>query len=114
MISALVGDICSSIVKVPREVITTKLQTSHAQISAWTVVRDVLRKDGPAGLFKGYFSVALRDSPYMIILFTSYEKLKQNFDHRFLFSMRFDVLDIQHCTGDFQDLWRVLQQHRLT
>ncbi|KAI7856195.1 mitochondrial carrier domain-containing protein [Circinella umbellata] len=77
-LSAVIGDLASSVIKVPREVITTKLQTDHyAGLStASYVVRQTLLEEGPRGLFKGFWAIAARDSPFMVILLVSYENFK--------------------------------------
>ncbi|KAJ3099304.1 hypothetical protein HDU97_003278 [Phlyctochytrium planicorne] len=83
-ISAVVGDLASSIVKVPREVITSRLQTSSG-VGPKQVVESILRTQGPMGLFQGFWSTTARDAPFMIILFCTYESFKQ-YQHRFVIS----------------------------
>ncbi|KAI8371725.1 mitochondrial carrier domain-containing protein [Radiomyces spectabilis] len=94
-LSAVVGDLASSVIKVPREVVTAKLQTdyyssmtSNGRATAGFVVRQTLLEEGPRGLFKGFWAIAARDSPFMIILLVSYENFKA-FHHR---SVREDLL----------------------
>ena len=36
----------------------------------------ILRRDGPLGLYRGYVSTALRDIPFMIVMFSVYENVK--------------------------------------
>ncbi|KAG0163590.1 S-adenosylmethionine transporter [Apophysomyces sp. BC1034] len=83
-LSAVLGDLASSVIKVPREVITAKLQTDHYGQHgqrAGFVVRQTLLEEGPRGLFKGFWAIAARDSPFMVILLVSYENFKA-FHHR--------------------------------
>ncbi|KAI8335491.1 mitochondrial carrier domain-containing protein [Chlamydoabsidia padenii] len=83
-LSAVLGDLASSVIKVPREVITAKLQTDHygaGRATAAHVVRQTLKEEGPKGLFKGFWPIAARDLPFMIILLVSYENFKA-FHHR--------------------------------
>ncbi|KAF9428689.1 hypothetical protein BGZ94_001434 [Podila epigama] len=83
-ISAIIGDLASSVIKVPREVITSRLQTgyynqlssSNNNINAGFVFRAVLREEGVRGLFRGFWSTTARDCPFMVILFTTYENFK--------------------------------------
>jgi solute carrier family 25 S-adenosylmethionine transporter 26 len=85
-IAACVGDTASSIVKVPREVITARLQSGmDAEVlknskegATIQTLKLVLREQGISGLFRGFWSTTLRDWPFMIILFTTYESFKQN------------------------------------
>ncbi|KAI8096536.1 mitochondrial carrier domain-containing protein [Halteromyces radiatus] len=90
-LSAVLGDLASSVIKVPREVITAKLQTDHYGVGRATtahVIRQTLIEEGPRGLFKGFWPIAGRDLPFMIILLVSYENFKA-FHHR---SVREDLL----------------------
>jgi hypothetical protein len=82
----------SSIVKVPREVITARLQSGMDQAiiaanpsssPAYLTLRTILNEQGPRGLFRGFWSTTARDWPFMVILFSTYESLKQN-HHRFV------------------------------
>ncbi|KAF9907503.1 hypothetical protein EC991_010884 [Linnemannia zychae] len=85
-ISAIIGDLASSVIKVPREVITSRLQTGYYNsiaeaggsnnINAGFVFRAVLREEGVRGLFRGFWSTTARDCPFMVILFTTYENFK--------------------------------------
>lgn len=45
------------------------------------MIRQTLLEEGPRGLFKGFWAIAARDSPFMIILLVSYENFKA-FHHR--------------------------------
>jgi hypothetical protein len=97
-LSAVLGDLASSVIKVPREVITAKLQTDHygaGRATAAHVVRQTLKEEGPKGLFKGFWPIAARDLPFMIILLVSYENFKA-FHHR---SVREDFLEKMKSTG---------------
>ncbi|CAO3590474.1 unnamed protein product [Absidia cylindrospora] len=83
-LSAVLGDLASSVIKVPREVITAKLQTDHYGAGRATtahVIRQTIKEEGPRGLFKGFWPIAARDLPFMIILLVSYENFKA-FHHR--------------------------------
>ncbi|KAG0340237.1 S-adenosylmethionine transporter [Podila humilis] len=83
-ISAIIGDLASSVIKVPREVITSRLQTGYYassvaaghNVNAGYVFRSVLREEGARGLFRGFWSTTARDCPFMVILFTTYENFK--------------------------------------
>ncbi|KAG0369283.1 mitochondrial carrier domain-containing protein [Gamsiella multidivaricata] len=84
-ISAIIGDLASSVIKVPREVITSRLQTGYyvnvpnapvGGVDAGYVFRAVLRDEGVRGLFRGFWSTTARDCPFMVILFTTYENFK--------------------------------------
>ena len=83
--------------KVPREVITARLQSgmdahelssTHTKSPALQTCKIVIREQGFKGLFRGFWSTTARDWPFMIILFTTYESFKQN-HHRFIPSSSF-------------------------
>jgi hypothetical protein len=75
-IAAICGDVASSVVKVPREVVTQRLQTGMYRSTAEAVGR-ILREEGFRGLFTGFWSTTSRDVPFMVVLFVSYEQFKQ-------------------------------------
>jgi hypothetical protein len=84
-LSACAGDTVSSIVKVPREVITQRLQSGvdskvlNTQYSPTAqTVKLIVKEQGMQGLFRGFWSTTFRDWPFMVILFTTYESFKQN------------------------------------
>lgn len=56
------------------------------------MVRQTLLEEGPRGLLKGFWAIAARDSPFMIILLVSYENFKA-FHRR---SVRKDLLERMH------------------
>ena len=75
--SAITGDLASSIVKVPREIITCRLQTGHYSKSTFSfALKSILKEEGIGGLFRGFWSTTARDWPFMMILFGSYETFK--------------------------------------
>jgi len=74
-ISAVSADFASSLAKLPREVITTRMQTTRST-STFSIVSQILQTAGPLGFFRGFVSTSLRDVPFMVILFTTYEQFK--------------------------------------
>jgi solute carrier family 25 (mitochondrial S-adenosylmethionine transporter), member 26 len=74
---ACVGDTVSSIVKVPREVITCRLQSGMGR-NAVSTAKSIVNEQGMLGLFRGFWSTTFRDWPFMIILFSSYESMKEH------------------------------------
>lgn len=75
--SAVAGDLASSVAKVPREIITTRLQTGLYGSSAVQVAQSILKAEGPQGLFRGFASTTARDAPFMVILFVTYENFRR-------------------------------------
>ncbi|KAJ3322238.1 S-adenosylmethionine transporter [Boothiomyces sp. JEL0866] len=81
-ISACAGDTVSSIVKVPREVVTARLQSGVDLKSlkggnpAVETMKMIVREQGVKGLFRGFWSTTARDWPFMVILFTTYDSFK--------------------------------------
>ncbi|KAI9349480.1 mitochondrial carrier domain-containing protein [Zopfochytrium polystomum] len=96
-VAAVIGDLASSIVKVPREVVTARLQTAKVAagekpMSSMQMVSSIVRQQGPLGLFRGFWSTTTRDAPFMVILFTTYEAFKQ-YQHHFVFGIPTDDED---------------------
>jgi solute carrier family 25 (mitochondrial S-adenosylmethionine transporter), member 26 len=75
VIAAVIGDFASSIVKVPREIVTSRLQTSKGSSTA-AITREIYSGQGLTGFFRGFWSTTARDCPFMVILFGSYESMK--------------------------------------
>lgn len=67
-LSAVAGDLASTIVKIPREVLTQNMQSGRYS-NTFHAVRDI----GLIGLFRGGVATELRDIPFMVILFTTYD-----------------------------------------
>lgn len=70
--------IASSMVRVPTEVVKTRMQTGEFQ-HAWTALRTILAKEGRRGIFAGYGSFLLRDLPFDAIEFVAYEQFKKGY-----------------------------------
>ena len=72
---AVIGDIASSVIKMPREVITQRIQTNMCKNTS-EVISDILRRRKLTEFFRGTTSTVMRDIPFMVTLFTCYDKLK--------------------------------------
>eukprot|EP00842_Homolaphlyctis_polyrhiza_P001901 jgi/Hompol1/2711/HPOL_003016-RA len=88
-IAAIAGDTVSSIVKVPREVVTARLQTGFfndliarnpSASPTWIAINSIVKREGIPGLFRGFWPITARDWPFMVILFSTYETLKMHHD----------------------------------
>ena len=75
--AAASAGLASSLVRVPTEVVKTRMQTGQFS-SARAALRHIVTKEGrlAAGLFAGFGSFLLRDLPFDAIEFASYEQLK--------------------------------------
>ena len=75
--AAASAGLASSLVRVPTEVVKTRMQTGQFS-SARAALRHIVAKEGrlAAGLFAGFGSFLLRDLPFDAIEFASYEQLK--------------------------------------
>ncbi|XP_020575922.1 protein MITOFERRINLIKE 1, chloroplastic [Phalaenopsis equestris] len=69
------GNIVSSAIMVPKELITQRMQTGAAGRS-WEVLLRILEKDGIMGLYTGYSATLLRNLPAGILSYSSFEYLK--------------------------------------
>ncbi|GAX82700.1 hypothetical protein CEUSTIGMA_g10126.t1 [Chlamydomonas eustigma] len=70
--------LASSLIRVPTEVIKSRLQTKEfaGPIQA---VRAILTREGARGLYAGYGAFLLRDLPFDALEFVAYEQLKRNY-----------------------------------
>ncbi|GJQ14824.1 hypothetical protein GpartN1_g6615.t1 [Galdieria partita] len=76
MISAIAGDVAGSTVRVPFEVIKQNLQAGIFSSSRQAVYH-IMKRQGIAGLYRGWLSLILREIPFDIIEFPLYEYLKK-------------------------------------
>lgn len=76
-LAAAIGNITSSAVLVPKEVVKQRMQ-AEAIGSASYVFLGTIRREGIAGLYAGYSAALLRNLPTNIISFSTFEYLKYN------------------------------------
>ncbi|OVA06138.1 Mitochondrial substrate/solute carrier [Macleaya cordata] len=69
------GNIVSSAIMVPKELITQRMQTGAVGRS-WEVLLKILEKDGILGLYAGYSATLLRNLPAGVLSYSSFEYLK--------------------------------------
>ncbi|KAG1369747.1 protein MITOFERRINLIKE 1, chloroplastic [Cocos nucifera] len=69
------GNIVSSAIMVPKELITQRMQAG-APGRSWEVLLRILEKDGILGLYAGYSATLLRNLPAGILSYSSFEYLK--------------------------------------
>ena len=61
--------------RVPTEVVKQRMQTGmHNSISA--TAQDILKSEGPIGLYRGYGATLIREIPFSLLQFPLYESLK--------------------------------------
>jgi len=75
LLASALGNIAASTIRVPTEVVKTRMQ-SGAESSLGDTVSNILERDGIPGLFRGYPAFLLRDLPFDAIEFVAYEQLK--------------------------------------
>lgn len=86
-ISGFLGDLASSIVYVPSEVLKTRFQLQGPYNNKFhksgynykglvSAFRQVARVEGPSTFFHGYQATMLRDLPFSALQFTFYEKFR--------------------------------------
>ncbi|KAG9444352.1 hypothetical protein H6P81_015692 [Aristolochia fimbriata] len=69
------GNIVSSAIMVPKELITQRMQAG-AKGRSWEVLLKILEKDGILGLYAGYAATLLRNLPTGVLSYSSFEYLK--------------------------------------
>lgn len=69
------ADIVQSVVRVPFEVVKQRVQAG-VDVSGRAALSNVLKTQGPRGLYRGWGALAMRDLPFDIIEFPLYEWFK--------------------------------------
>lgn len=69
------GNLMSSAIMVPKELITQRMQAG-AKGRSWEVLLRILEKDGILGLYAGYSATLLRNLPAGVLSYSSFEYLK--------------------------------------
>ncbi|TKY45980.1 MITOFERRINLIKE 1 [Spatholobus suberectus] len=69
------GNVASSAIMVPKELITQRMQAG-AKGRSWQVFLEILQNDGVMGLYAGYFATLLRNLPAGVLSYSSFEYLK--------------------------------------
>eukprot|EP00475_Leptophrys_vorax_P012620 TRINITY_DN19026_c0_g1_i1.p1 TRINITY_DN19026_c0_g1~~TRINITY_DN19026_c0_g1_i1.p1 ORF type:complete len:257 (-),score=8.16 TRINITY_DN19026_c0_g1_i1:32-718(-) len=73
--AAALGNITSSLILVPKEVIKQRMQAG-ATGSLLHVVQQTVATEGLAGLYSGYFAALLRNLPTNVLNFSTFEYMK--------------------------------------
>lgn len=76
--AGVAAGIASSVIRVPTEVVKTRMQTGEFK-HAFTALKTILMREGTKGIFAGYGSFLLRDLPFDAIEFVTYEQLKKGY-----------------------------------
>lgn len=70
------GNIASSAIMVPKELITQRMQSGAMSGRSWQVLVKILQTDGVLGLYSGYAATLLRNLPAGVMSYSSFEYLK--------------------------------------
>ncbi|CAO2181636.1 unnamed protein product [Urochloa humidicola] len=70
------GNVSSSAIMVPKELITQRLQSGAAKGRSWQVLLSIIQNDGFFGLYAGYAATLLRNLPAGVLSYSSFEYLK--------------------------------------
>jgi len=76
MMAASTAEIVACSVRVPVEVIKQRMQVASVNTKSTQVFSDVLKTEGPRGLFRGFASTVSREVPFSMIQFPLWEWLK--------------------------------------
>lgn len=76
--AGVAAGLASSVIRVPTEVVKTRMQTGEFK-HAFTALKTILAREGARGIFAGYGSFLLRDLPFDAIEFVTYEQLKKGY-----------------------------------
>ncbi|XP_010680220.2 protein MITOFERRINLIKE 1, chloroplastic [Beta vulgaris subsp. vulgaris] len=73
--AGLMGNVVSSAIMVPKELITQRMQAG-AKGRSWEVLLGILERDGVLGLYAGYSATLLRNLPAGVLSYSTFEWLK--------------------------------------
>lgn len=76
LLAGFVAGGCAAVTSTPFDVVKTRVQLAESRVSAYSVVRDVMRTEGPSGFFKGAVPRIITIAPSAAIVLTTYEVLK--------------------------------------
>lgn len=79
MLSASTGEVAACLIRVPTEVIKTRMQTStYGSLagSSFAAARRVLSQEGLRGFYRGFGTTVMREIPFTSLQFPLYELLK--------------------------------------
>jgi len=77
MTAASAGALVSAIVRVPGDTLKHRVQ-AYFYPDCWTAARDLVRREGLGGLYKGFGATLIRDVPEIAIQFTVYESMRRH------------------------------------
>lgn len=82
LVCGATSGICSSLITYPADVLRRRLQVRGLQqpgepVGPWAELMDILRREGPRGLYRGLTPEILKVVPMVATTFTTYELLKQ-------------------------------------
>lgn len=81
MLAAAAGDVSSSTVRVPFEVVKQRIQSGQ-YATARAAIKGTMASQGVPGFFSGYGSLLLRELPFDALQFPLYEAFKSNWAKR--------------------------------
>lgn len=77
VIAGSAGEFASCLVRVPYEIVKMRSQTNAGQkISNTNILKQVIAREGFAGLYRGFWSTVIRDVPFSALQFPIWERLK--------------------------------------
>lgn len=81
LVSACLGETVACLMRVPVEVVKQRTQATSGTNSL-AVLKTVLAKSGPSGLYRGYTSTLLREIPFALVQFPLWEYLKRRWSEK--------------------------------
>ncbi|WPT16617.1 Putative S-adenosylmethionine carrier 2 [Picochlorum sp. SENEW3] len=78
LMAGVAAGLASSVIRVPTEVVKTRMQTGEFT-HATKALKSIVTREGMRGMFAGYGSFLLRDLPFDAIEFVTYEQLKKGY-----------------------------------
>ncbi|KAK3746610.1 hypothetical protein QZH41_014500, partial [Actinostola sp. cb2023] len=80
MVSAIVGEVASLVVRVPFEVVKQRAQ-AYSNMSSMQALKFTLAQEGFQGLYRGFLSTLVREVPFVFIEIPLWEMLKNDWSN---------------------------------
>ncbi|CAN6674325.1 hypothetical protein TRVA0_051S00936 [Trichomonascus vanleenenianus] len=104
VISGAVSEILSSVIWTPMEVVKGRMQIleTTGKKTTFDLIRDIQKKEGPKGFFRGYWMGIGVFLPHSVVWWTTYEMIKSHLakenPHKPLSAMQYGVASAVACT----------------
>ena len=77
MTAAALGEVAACLIRVPVEIIKQRRQADAKGLASSQILRSVIKTEGFSGLYRGFLSTVIRDTPFSLLQLPVWELLKK-------------------------------------